>query len=154
MITYHEKALVSACLLGVRCRYDGGHSRSEEVLQLQDEMELIPICPEQNGGLPTPRPAVQCTGGDGYAVLDGTATVTEVESGIDHTSEMLRGAETALDLAKFYKAKHAYLKSRSPSCGCGTVWIDGEISSGDGVTAALLKRNGITVHEMGRKKNG
>jgi uncharacterized protein YbbK (DUF523 family) len=112
------------------------------------EVDLIPVCPEQLGGLPTPRPPVQLSGGDGGDVLDGRACVLGVEDGVDRTAELLRGASTVLDLASRYGAKEAYLKGRSPSCGCGEVWRDGEKAAGDGVTTALLKRHGIQVREV------
>jgi len=150
MIKQPKRALVSACLLGVRCRFDGGHARAKTIDELASDTEVIPVCPEQFGGLPTPRPAVQLSGGDGGDVLDGTARVLVVEDGEDRTANLLRGAETILDLARYYGAELAYLKGRSPSCGCGTVWRDGELTEGDGVTTALLKRHGIAVREINR----
>ncbi|MFH0881579.1 MAG: DUF523 domain-containing protein [bacterium] len=148
MIRLPKKALVSACLLGVRCRHDGGHSKADIIGTFSEEVDLIPVCPEQLGGLSTPRPPVQLSGGDGGDVIDGKARVLGVDDGEDRTAELLRGASTVLDLARLYGVKEAYLKGRSPSCGCGAVWCDGEKVAGDGVTTALLKRHGIQVREV------
>lgn len=145
MIEYKEKALVSACLLGVKCRYDGGHTLTDLVQELNETVDLIPVCPEQLGGLTTPRPAAQIDAGDGKDVLEGTAKVKTVEAGRDVTDNYRRGAEAALAIARFYGASKAYLKTRSPSCGCGEISRDGKRLPGDGVTTALLKREGLEV---------
>ncbi len=141
------KMLISACLLGVNCRYDGGNSRDENAINLHQNDELIPVCPEEAGGLPTPRPAVEIVGGDGNDVLDGNARVLTAD-GVDKTEEFLKGAQFALELAQSQDATTVLLKSKSPSCGCGKIY-DGSFSStlisGDGVTTALLKRHGIEV---------
>lgn len=129
--------LVSACLLGCPCRYDGKSKPHESVLTLLGEHTLIPICPEQMGGLATPRPPAERKDGGVFT-----------ENGGDVTEQYRRGAEEALHLAKLYGCTCAVLKERSPSCGSGQVY-DGSFSrtlvAGDGVTAALLKANGITV---------
>lgn len=109
--------------------------------------ELIPVCPEQLGGLSTPRPPAEIVGGDGTDVLDGCASVITVE-GEDKTREFLDGAHQTLEIAKSQNAAHAVLKSRSPSCGCGRIYngtFTGELGDGEGVTAALLRRHGIQV---------
>ena len=141
------KILISACLLGVNCRYDGGNSRDKDAIKRHQHDALIPVCPEEAGGLPTPRPAVEIVGGDGNDVLDGNARVLTAE-GVDKTEEFLKGAKYALKLAQSKGATSVILKSRSPSCGCGEIY-DGSFSrtlvSGDGVTTALLKRHGIEV---------
>ena len=141
------KILVSACLLGVNCRYDGGNSRDENAINRLKTDELIPVCPEEAGGLSTPRPPVEIVGGDGNDVLDGKAKVMTVD-GEDKTEEFLKGAQHALELAQSQGATCVILKAKSPSCGCGTIY-DGSFSrtliSGDGVTTALLKRHGIEV---------
>lgn len=104
-------------------------------------------CPEVDGGLGTPRPAAEIVGGDGHDVLDGKARVV-TEGGRDVTAEYVRGAELALAAARAAGATTAILKSRSPSCGRGRIY-DGSFTRtavvGDGVTAALLQRNGIEV---------
>ena len=129
--------LISACLLGCPCRYDGKSKPNDTVLALMEQHTLIPICPEQMGGLATPRVPAERRG-------DGVFT----ETGGDVTAQYRRGAEEALRLAKLYGCTHAILKERSPSCGSGQIY-DGSFSrtltDGDGVTAALLKENGITV---------
>ena len=129
--------LVSACLLGCPCRYDGKSKPNDAVLALMEHHTLIPICPEQMGGLATPRvPAERKDGG------------VFTERGGDVTEQYRRGAEEALRLAQLYGCKYAILKERSPSCGNGQIY-DGSFSrrliEGDGVTAQLLKAHGITV---------
>ena len=141
------KILISACLLGVNCRYDGGNSRDETAINVHQNDELIPVCPEEAGGLPTPRPAVEIVGGDGNDVLDGKARVLTAD-GVDKTEEFLKGAQIALEVAQSEGATSVILKSKSPSCGCGEIY-DGTFSrtlvTGEGVTTALLKRHGIEV---------
>ena len=139
-----KACLVSACLLGVRCRYDGRDALRPELQALLAGRTVIPVCPEQLGGLPTPRPAAQPCGGDGHDVLDGRAAV-RTDDGADVTAQFRRGAEEVLKIAQLYGADEALLKARSPSCGCGRVWRDGAVQDGDGVTAAALKRKGIRV---------
>jgi uncharacterized protein YbbK (DUF523 family) len=141
------KVIISACLLGVRCRYDGGHSRNETAMNQKETYQLIPVCPEESGGLSTPRPPAEIVGGDGDAVLDGKAKVMTAD-GTDVTEAYLRGAHHALEMAQSHGATHVILKARSPSCGCDTIYdgtFSGTLTSGDGVTTALLKRHGITV---------
>ena len=129
--------LVSECLLGVGCRYDGKSKADERITALMKQHTLIPVCPEVFGGLATPRPPAEIIGG---RVL----TVT----GVDVTDNYTRGAHEALRLAKLYGANIAILKERSPSCGSGLIY-DGSFSrsltDGDGICARLLKENGITV---------
>ena len=129
--------LVSACLLGCPCRYDGKSKPCEAVLALMDKHTLIPVCPEQMGGLATPRPPAECKAGGVFT-----------ETGTDVTAQYRRGAEEALHLARLYGCTHAILKERSPSCGSSGIY-DGSFSRalipGDGVTAAILRQNGITV---------
>ena len=130
--------LVSACLLGVRCRYDGDSKPNEAVLRLMEEHTLIPICPEQLGGLATPRPPAERQG-------DAVRT----RSGKDVTEQYRRGAEEALRLCRLYGCEAAVLKERSPSCGSGAVYdgtFSGVLTTGDGVTAELLTANGIPVY--------
>lgn len=139
--------LCSACLLGVRCRYDGKSMPNERVLLLSNDEILIPICPEQLGGQSTPRDDAEIVGGDGYDVLNNKARVVE-SNGRDVTQYFVSGAEEVLRLAELFGIKEVILKQRSPSCGTGQIY-DGTFSKklieGDGVTAALLKRNGLEV---------
>jgi uncharacterized protein YbbK (DUF523 family) len=144
------KVVISACLLGVRCRYDGGDSRNQTAMRHKKTYQLIPVCPEESGGLPTPRPPAEIVGGDGNDVLDGTAKVM-TDDGTDVTEAFLKGAHHALEVAQSNGATHVILKARSPSCGCGDIYdgtFSGTLTSGDGVTTALLKRHGITVTSM------
>lgn len=142
-----KKVLISACLLGVKCRHNGRDSKSEEVMERFEGEELVPVCPEQLGGLSTPRPPAEIVGGDGEDVLNGCASVITVE-GEDKTREFLDGAHQTLEIAKSHNTTHAVLKSKSPSCGCGQIYdgsFTSKLSVGDGVTAALLRRHGIHV---------
>ena len=142
-----DRVLVSACLLGRACRYDG---RSKAAPDLARRLAadwpgaaIVPVCPEELGGLGTPRPAAQLSGGDGEAVLKGAAKVLRVDDQLDITDAFIEGARLALEAAP--GARGAVLKARSPSCGRGLVWRDGSLVPGDGVFAALLKRRGIGV---------
>lgn len=132
-----EIVLCSACLLGVKCRYDGKSKANRKVIRLSKKATLIPVCPEQLGELPTPRePAEQ----------KGRKVFTK--SGKDVTSSFKKGAKEVLKLAKLFGVKKAILKQRSPSCGSGQVYdgtFSGKVIKGDGITASLLKRNGIEV---------
>ncbi len=139
--------LCSACLLGVACRYDGKVKPNQKVLDLLKEEVLIPVCPEQLGGLKTPRIAQEQQGMSGEDVLDGRCKVLNKE-GQDVTEKFLKGAKETLNLAKLYEIKEFIGKCRSPSCGCGKIYdgtFSGTLIKGDGVTTALLKRNGIKV---------
>lgn len=138
--------LCSACLLGIECNYRGGSNFNSRVLRLLDKNILLPVCPEQLGGLPTPRENAEIIG-DGYMVLDGKGKVITF-SGKDVTQYFVKGAMETLKIVKLYGIGSAILKQCSPSCGSGKIY-DGTFSerlvSGDGVTAALLKRNGVKV---------
>ncbi|MDO4867649.1 MAG: DUF523 domain-containing protein [Clostridia bacterium] len=130
-------ALVSACLLGIACRYDGGAQPCPEVLARMDRVRFVPVCPEQLGGLPTPRAPAERRG-ERVVAADGT----------DVTAQFRRGAEQACRLAVLYGAKLAVLKSRSPSCGRSEIY-DGTFSGrrvpGRGVTAEALDALGVRV---------
>ena len=131
------RALVSACLLGVRCRYDGGSQRCPGIDRLMEHMELIPVCPEQLGGLPTPRTPSERRDGRVFA-----------RDGRDVTDAFLRGAEETCRLAALYGARFAVLKQRSPSCGSSAVYdgsFTGRTVSGSGVTAQRLRQAGLEV---------
>lgn len=132
-----ERILVSACLLGVRCRYDGIGKEYPALSGLGKRYELIPVCPEQLGGLPTPRPAAERRG---ERVVNC--------AGRDVTEEYARGAEETLTLALRLGCRCAILKERSPSCGRGQIYdgsFTGMLTAGSGVTAELLERGGIRV---------
>ncbi|TPG81521.1 DUF523 domain-containing protein [Pseudomonas arsenicoxydans] len=143
-----HKILVSRCLLGHRVRYDGGASGPfDRLQQWLDEGRVVPLCPEVAGGLPTPRAAAEIPGGQGAQVLDGHARVITTE-GEDVSAEFLSGAYQALELVHKHGIRIAVLKANSPSCG-NLLTYDGSFSgvkvAGEGVTAALLKRNGVLV---------
>lgn len=129
--------LVSACLLGVNCRYDGTGKLFEPLRSLLEEHTLIPVCPEQLGGLQTPRPPAE---------LKGHCLLTK--SGIDVTSAFKKGAEETLKLARLYHCNLAILKERSPSCGAKQIYdgsFSGQLIEGSGITASLLMAHGIEV---------
>lgn len=136
--------IVSACLVGLRTRYDGESKLIEELRELVARGEAIPVCPEQLGGLPTPRPPADFRDGDGEAALEGRARLL-TDRGEDVTEQFLRGARETLELARAAGATRAILKARSPSCGGLQVTIDGTLRPGKGVAAALLARNGIRI---------
>ena len=139
--------LISSCLLGIACRYDSGHSRVEELVAKAHDLHLIPVCPEQLGGLPTPRDPVTIVNGDGRAVLAGQGRVIN-SSGRDVTAAFLKGARETLRLAEITGATTALVKSRSPSCGLATPYCETDTGYGIGVTAALLASSGIRVIEI------
>jgi len=129
--------LVSACLLGVNCRYDGTNNASPAVAELIGKYNLIPVCPEVYGGLSTPR-----------SPAERRKNMVATRDYNDVTEEFERGAEETLKLARMFNCKYAILKERSPSCGSGEIY-DGtfhkKLIPGVGVTAGLLEAYGITV---------
>lgn len=133
-----KNILVSKCLLGYNCRYKGDNCACEKVIALGKENNLIPICPEQDGGLPTPRDP-------GEIVGDKVIS----SKGKDITKEYKKGAEIALETAKKYHIDYAILKAKSPSCGKGLIY-DGTFSGnkipGNGIAAQLLLDNGFIVY--------
>lgn len=138
--------LVSACLAGYHCRYDGGSCPDDVIIALVREGKAIPVCPEALGGLPMPRPPAEIQE-DGAAVLTGKGRVLN-RDGEDITEAFLKGAHETLRLARLYGAERAILKANSPSCGSGTIYdgsFTGQKKPGDGVTAMLLRVNGIPV---------
>jgi uncharacterized protein YbbK (DUF523 family) len=136
--------LVSACLCGIPCRYDGKSSRDEKAEKLVRKGEAIPFCPEVLGGLTIPRTGMDIAKGEGKDVLEGNAPVIS-KKGADVTLFLLRGAFASLNIARKFKIKEAWLKQNSPSCGCGWIKRKGKKVKGDGVTTALFKREGIKV---------
>lgn len=138
--------LVSACLLGINCRYDGCNNKRENIINLvlNSEECFIPVCPEQLGGLSTPRRPVKLSH-TGEEIIKGVGRVI-AEDGSDNTRELLKGAIESLRLSMLYRVKKAILKSNSPSCGVYRFPIySGEKSKGMGVTAALLKKHNIEL---------
>ena len=129
--------LVSACLLGIRCRQDGKSKADKKVIELSKKETLIPVCPEQLGGAQTPREETQLKSSKAFT-----------KSGKDVTGILKKGAEEVLRLAKQLGIKEAILKQRSPSCGCGQIYdgtFSGEVIKGNGITTGLLIKNGIKI---------
>ncbi len=142
--------ICSACLIGRKCRYDSEAREDARIKKMHDKGTLKALCPESLARLPIPRCPSEIVGGDGEDVLCGRARVL-AQDGNDRTAEFIEGAQKFLDAVRRCGAKRAYLKSKSPSCGCGRIYdgtFSGKLRSGDGVTAALLKRNGIEVIEV------
>jgi len=141
------RVVVSACLAGVACTHEAQPKTRDWAVRLVAEGRAVPVCPEVAGGLPIPRPAAEIQGGDGDDVLEGRARVVD-EHGTDVTEHYLRGARTAAETARTAGAILAILKARSPSCGCGRIYdgtFDGALTDGDGVTASMLRREGLEV---------
>ncbi|MFA5571647.1 MAG: DUF523 domain-containing protein [Candidatus Bathyarchaeia archaeon] len=139
--------LVSACLLGVNCTFEGKNRLQPQLLEEFKKGELFPICPEILGGLSIPRIPAEIQGGTGLDVIEGKAYVVNMQ-GIDVTDEFMKGAYETLKIAHTIGAKEALLVEKSPSCGSDKIF-DGAFTehfkSGDGVTVALLKKKGIKV---------
>lgn len=136
--------IISACLLGENCRYDGTSSVSDKVKPFLKGTDPIPICPEVEAGLGVPRPRAWIENGTGADVLDGHARVIN-ELGQDVTGLFMDGAAIVLKLVERNRIEVAALKSRSPSCGYGRIYRDSRLVDGNGVTAELLQRYGIKV---------
>lgn len=137
-----EKLLVSACLLGVNCKYSGGNNYSPAAAALQERFDVISVCPEQLGGLPTPRPPAERVG---ERVIN--------RAGEDVTEAFRLGAERTLALAEEEGAVRAVLQERSPSCGSALVYdgtFSGVLIPGGGVTAQLLEAHGVRVYSAER----
>ncbi len=129
--------VVSACLAGIKCKYNGKAKPCQKVIDLVKAGKALPLCPEQLGGLTTPRSPAEQKEGRVYT-----------KSGEDVTTQFERGAEEALKIAKLMNCNEAILKSKSPSCGSGKVYdgtFSGRLVEGNGVLAKVLKDNGIEV---------
>ncbi|MBI5235741.1 MAG: DUF523 domain-containing protein [Deltaproteobacteria bacterium] len=136
--------LISACLLGIRSRYDGSHALSPKAMRAIKGRCVIPVCPEQLGGLPTPRPKACIQGGTGVDVLDGRALAAD-ENGTDVTGYFIKGATETLRIAALTGADEALLKEKSPSCGVSFIKKGRRAIKGRGVCAAMLEKNGIKI---------
>ncbi|MBQ9043851.1 MAG: DUF523 domain-containing protein [Eggerthellaceae bacterium] len=137
-MTQRERILVSACLLGEPCRYDGKDVPCEAVQALAGSYELVPVCPEQLGGLPTPRTPSEIQ-------PDGRVVDRE---GNDRTAAFQAGARAAVALARENGCTRAILKSRSPSCGVNEIYdgtFTGALIPGQGITATALSAAGLTI---------
>jgi uncharacterized protein YbbK (DUF523 family) len=142
----------SACLVGIECKWDGKGKRIPKIKELFLNNKVLPLCAEQLGGLPTPRPCSGILNGVGADVLDGKCIVVN-EKGENITKQFVKGAHQVLALIKDLNINEAILKKKSPCCGVGKTWQMSEVNhkfvnklvEGDGVLTALLKRNGIKV---------
>ena len=139
-LEHRQGVLVSACLLGEPCRYDGASVPCEEVIGLAEAHELVPVCPEQLGGLPTPRvpSEIQADG----RVVD--------KNGVDRTEAFQLGARKTVEQARAHGCTQAVLKSRSPSCGVNEVYdgsFSGTLVGGEGVTAQALREAGVRLFD-------
>lgn len=133
--------LVSACLVGINCKYSGGNNYNQKIFDLVKEGKAIPICPEQLGGLNTPRKPVE------LKVINGKRYAIDNE-GNDFTENFERGALEVLNLAKNLNISKAILQPRSPSCGVNKIYsgnFDNKLVDGNGILTELLKQNGIDV---------
>ena len=139
--------LISACLVGINSMYNGSNDARQPFIERMARGELLPVCPEQLGGLPTPRPPFEIVGGTGEDVLDGDARIY-TKDGDDVTQAFLRGADETLNLARLVKADLIILRQNSPACGYGCIYdgsFTGTIRQGNGVTTALLLREKFRI---------
>ncbi|MCK9216830.1 MAG: DUF523 domain-containing protein [Firmicutes bacterium] len=140
--------LISACLLGVNCKYDGGNNKIPFIDSLLDKHNFIPICPEQLGGLTTPRlPSEICY--KNKAIGSKEDKIIKNIEGLDVTSYFIRGAQEALYICELFKCRKAILKSNSPSCGFEFIYdgtFSGKLTKGNGIFAELLAENGIEIY--------
>lgn len=139
--------LISACLLGIKCRWDNKDNKNEKAIDLLKSEILIPVCPEQLGGLETPRARHEIQGGTGKDVLERKARVIN-ENGEDLSEKFLKGAEETLRIARLLEVKEFIGKSDSPSCSCEKIYdgtFSGKLVKGCGTAAELLRRNGINL---------
>ena len=143
-----KEKLVSACLAGINCTFTGKNNLNDKIKRLVDNGTAIALCPEVYGSLGVPREKIELSGGDGNDVLDGKAKAVS-SSGKDVTKNLIMGAGKILNVIKKHNIKEAILKSNSPTCGVGCIYdgtFTSTLKSGDGILAALLKRNGIIVY--------
>lgn len=139
--------VVSACLVGVNCRYSGDSNYHQGVINYLKDRQWVPVCPEQLGGLMTPRCPAEIENGEGEDVLKRMRNV-KTRDGEDVTEAFVKGAEETLKIAKLLEAKEAILKEGSPSCGSCRIYdgtFQNQRKSGSGVTATLLRKHGISI---------
>ncbi|WP_088809417.1 MULTISPECIES: DUF523 domain-containing protein [Listeria] len=139
--------MVSACLAGIPCRYDGAHKENETLKKLVESGAAISLCPEMLGGLPTPRNPAEIVGGDGKDVWSGTAKVVD-NLGADVTEIYKEGARKTLEQLRELGIEQVILKEKSPSCGACQIYdgtFSGGLKKGVGVTAAYLQLHGLSV---------
>jgi uncharacterized protein YbbK (DUF523 family) len=147
--------LVSACLLGIKCRFDGQGKEVPDLVTALQDYRVIPFCPETAGGLTIPRFPAEIQNGDGAAVLNGKAQVVN-QAGEDCTDQFIKGAAFVLKLVGQHQPDFVILKAKSPSCGVGKIYdgtFSGKLIEGDGVTTALLRSAGVKIYsEVDRPK--
>ena len=149
MIKYRQMIIVSACLAGMNTRYDGTNCGHPEIIELVASGKAIPLCPEQLGGLPTPRPAISFVDGDGNELIKETIGVRAIGAdGVDYSKNLINGAMETLRIARMFNIKKAIMKEVSPSCGVFRVWVNSRKVEGCGATTALLKKNAIMIEAM------
>jgi len=136
--------IVSACLVGINSRHDGTNALREDLINRYLRKYLIPVCPEQLAGLPTPRTSAEIKGGDGFDVLEERARVIDI-NGRDVTEAFINGAGEVLKIVRLFKADKAILKEDSPSCGVRYIYREGRLVNGVGVLTALLKKEGLEI---------
>lgn len=136
--------LVSACLLGVACRYNGTAKKNERVLAFVQGRRFVPVCPESLSGLPVPRPPAEFVEGDGSGLRSGRSRVS-LREGAEVSREFLRGAAEAVKISRLVRAGEAILKDRSPSCGVYEVYQNGRLVPGVGCFTAMLLLEGVAV---------
>lgn len=139
--------LISACLCGIDCKYNGDNNNHPYFIAMSQQDKALLVCPEEMGGLCTPRKPCEIVGGTGYDVLQGAARVINSDN-VDVTESFVNGAHHVLQLAQDSNVEVAILQNRSPSCGVGHIYdgtFNKKLIEGDGVTTALLRQNGIKV---------
>lgn len=139
--------LVSACLCGDSCKYNGGHNYNEKVINYCKDKTILKICPESLGGLPIPRVPSEIVGGTAKDIFNGKAKVMS-KNGDDVTEQFILGAKKVLQLIENQEIEEALLKANSPSCGKGHIYdgtFSGTLIKGNGVTAELLLNLGISI---------
>jgi uncharacterized protein YbbK (DUF523 family) len=139
-----HRFLISACLVGIKCRYDGDDREDSKMKILMEKDKGVAVCPETLGGLTIPRLKAEIRSGGGEDVLLGKSEVKN-QRGDDISLEMIKGAQRTLQIARNLRIKTAFLKEKSPSCGFGKIYRKGKLIKGEGVTTALLRKNGIEV---------
>jgi len=145
-----KSIIISACLLGINCRYDGKNCKTEFLNIYKSNYHLIPVWPEQLGGLPTPREPSEIQNGDGFNVLNNKTKILNRKN-FDVTKNFIKGAEEVLKICKVLNIKIAFLKDKSPSCGVTKIYNKGKLVDGVGATTALLLKNDIKVYGVWRK---
>ena len=140
--------VVSACLLGRRCRYNGEDKKHPGVIRFLRRKNYLAVCPEMLAGWKAPRPPVEFHGGGAAAVAEGKATIND-SRGRDRTASLLKGIRKALRRAAVFGAREAILKEKSPSCGVQRVYRDGRLQRGQGLFTHWLRKKGVRVRSEG-----